>query len=189
MACYIRLKCYFLPDSSFLVNIWPKIETKYKAPAEIQIETPQGDSVDPTADPDAAAAATPTEEDPAQPAVEVGEDAPEPSVETLEGKEDHHLPEDIPDDHLAEGIDDAFGGSPQVTSRFISFYLVSSRFISFHLISSHFISFHLNHLRMMKKMINIIRKTVTTTRISTNKTKMTTIFISEKRNLLLLRNR
>lgn len=98
---------------NFLVNIWPKIETKYKAPAEIQIETPQGDFVDSTADPDAAATATPTEEDPAQPAVEVGEDAPEPSVETLEGKEDHHLPEDIPDDHLAEGIDDAFGGSPQ----------------------------------------------------------------------------
>jgi len=116
---------------SFLIDVWPKIETKYKPAADIHIETHLPESVDsvdspasidsaslsstdalpssPEADDSVQPAVEVGEQDSVQPAVEVGEEAPQPTVETLEEEEDH--PDDIPeDDHLMEGIDDAFGG-------------------------------------------------------------------------------
>jgi len=96
----------------FVAEVWPKIESKYRPPASIQIDKAAEENAGATAA--AAAAGEKTEEastippEQTEPAVEVGEDAPQPSVEAFVGEEDPHP--NIPDDHLAEGVEDAFGG-------------------------------------------------------------------------------
>lgn len=94
----------------FLVDVWPKIESKYKAPADITIDhAAAAASAEPVDEPLSPTLAAGDEHD-VHPAVEVGDDAPQPTVETLE-EEAVASHDDIPEDQLAEGLDDVFGGS------------------------------------------------------------------------------
>lgn len=89
----------------FVAEVWPKIESKYKAPVDIKIDaeavttppTPADDPLDETT----------------VPAVEVGEDAPPPSVEALGGEDDDESGRHISEDQLAEGVEDAFGAEDE----------------------------------------------------------------------------